>query len=29
MGKGRVIEGANMINVHYMNAWKYHNETPL
>jgi hypothetical protein len=25
----RVIEGVNLIKVHYMHAWKYHNETPL
>jgi hypothetical protein len=24
----RVIEGMNMIKVHYMHAWKCHNESP-
>jgi predicted DNA-binding antitoxin AbrB/MazE fold protein len=30
-GKGmiRVIEGVNLIKVHYVQVWKYHNETPF
>jgi hypothetical protein len=24
-----IIKGANLIKVHYMHVWKYHNETPL
>jgi hypothetical protein len=24
----RVMKGVNMIKVHYMHIWKYHNETP-
>jgi hypothetical protein len=28
-GIKRVIEGVNMIKVHYMHIWKCHNETPL
>jgi hypothetical protein len=24
----RVIEEVNMVKVHYMHVWKYHNETP-
>jgi hypothetical protein len=28
-GKERVIEGVDMIKIHYMHEWKYHNKTPL
>jgi hypothetical protein len=27
--KKRVTEGMNMIKVHYIHVWKYHNKTPL
>jgi hypothetical protein len=25
----KAIDKANMIKVHYLHVWKYHNETPL
>jgi hypothetical protein len=27
-GKEKVIVGVNLIRVHYVYTWKYHNETP-
>jgi hypothetical protein len=27
-GIGNIMEGVNMLNVHYMHVWTYHNETP-
>jgi hypothetical protein len=27
--KKRITEAVNLIKVHYMQVWKYHNETPL